>query len=45
MKEQLVNLIIDDLKANLYESQEYIFDLVKEALMQRTIKQLKEINS
>jgi hypothetical protein len=44
MKEELVNAIIDDLRANLYDSQEYIFELVKEALMQRTIEDLKEIN-
>jgi hypothetical protein len=44
MKEELVDAIIDDLRANLYDSQEYIFELVKEALMQRTIEDLKEIN-
>jgi hypothetical protein len=44
MKEELVDVIIDDLRANLYDSQEYIFELVKEALMQRTIEDLKEIN-
>ena len=44
-KEQLINEIIEDLKENFFESKEYIFDLVKEALMQRTIKELKEINA
>ncbi len=44
MKEELVDAIIDDLRANFYDSQEYIFELVKEALMQRTIEDLKEIN-
>lgn len=43
-KEDLVNEIIEDLKENFYESQEYIFMLVKEALMLRTIRDLKEIN-
>jgi hypothetical protein len=43
-KEELVEEIIQDLKENLYESQDYIFMLVREALMQRTIRDLKEIN-
>jgi hypothetical protein len=43
-KERLVNRIIEDLKANMYDSEEYIFDLVREALMQRTIEDLKDIN-
>lgn len=43
-KEKLVDAIIEDLKANIYDSQEYIFMLVREALMQRTIRDLKEIN-
>jgi hypothetical protein len=43
-KTELVNQIIEDLKENLYDSQDYIFILVREALMQRTIKDLKEIN-
>jgi hypothetical protein len=44
-KEELINQIIEDLKQNFYESQEYIFDLVKEALIKRSIKELKEINA
>ena len=43
-KEKLVEEIIQDLKDNLYESQDYIFMLVRETLMQRTIRDLKEIN-
>ena len=43
-KEKLVQEILEDLKENFYESQEYIFDLVREALMQRTIQDLKQIN-
>jgi hypothetical protein len=43
-KKELVNQIIEDLKENLYDSQDYIFMLVREALMQRTIQDLKEIN-
>jgi hypothetical protein len=43
-KEELVNQIIEDLKENLYDSQYYIFQLVRETLMQRTIKELKSFN-
>jgi len=43
-KEDLVERIIDNLKANIYDSQEYIWDLCREALMKRTNKDLKEIN-
>jgi hypothetical protein len=44
-KEDLIEQIVDDLKENLFESEEYIFDLVREALRTRTIKELKEINA
>ena len=43
-KERLVDRIIEDLKANIYDSEVYIFDLVREAIMQRTIQDLKDIN-
>ena len=44
-KQRLVNEIIDNLWENLYESEEYIKDLVEESLMRRTQKDLKEINA
>ena len=40
-KKALVEQIVDDLQANEYESREYIFDLVREALMTRTQAYLK----
>ena len=43
-KEKLVERIIDDLKANLYDSQDYIWDLCREALRTRTNRELKQIN-
>lgn len=42
-KEILVERIIDDLKANIYDSEEYIWSLCRETLMARTNKELKEI--
>ncbi len=44
-KEKLIENIVDDLENNMYESKEYIFDLVREALSTRTIEELKEINA
>lgn len=44
-KEDLIEQIVDDLKNNMFESEEYVFDLVREALRTRTIKELKEINN
>jgi hypothetical protein len=44
-RSELINGIIEDLQENYFESKEYIFDLVREALETRTIKELKEINS
>lgn len=43
-KEDLIEQIIDDLKDNMFESEDYIFDLVREALDTRTVEELKEIN-
>ena len=43
-KNKIVEDIIDDLKENLYDSQEYIFDLVRESLLKRTNKELLQIN-
>ena len=43
-KEDLIEQIVDDLKNNMFESEDYIFDLVREALRTRTVKELKEIN-
>jgi hypothetical protein len=42
-KDLLIDLIIDDLQNNEYESREYIYDLVKEALKRRTLSDLKQI--
>lgn len=44
-KEKLVDSIVEDLWNNIYDSQEYIKDLVKESLLRRTQKELKEINA
>ena len=44
-KNKIVKDIIEDLKENLYDSQEYIFDLVKESLLRRTNKELLQINA
>lgn len=44
-KTALVENIIDDLKFNMYDSYDYIFDLCREALMKRTQAELKEINA
>lgn len=44
-KNKIVEDIIDDLKENLYDSQEYIFDLVRESLLRRTNKELLQINT
>lgn len=41
-KKDLVEMIIEDLKENICDSQEYIFDLCREALMKRTKKELIE---
>jgi len=43
-KEKLVDEIIEDLKENIYDSHEHIFQLCREALMLRTIRDLKEYN-
>lgn len=42
-KDELIDKIIDDLKFNIYESHDYIFDLVKESLKRRTKSDLKQI--
>lgn len=44
-KEDLIEQIVDDLKNNMFDSEDYIFDLVREALRTRTVKELKEYNS
>lgn len=43
-KENLIDEIIADLKNNEFESREYIYDLVREALSERTFSELKQIN-
>jgi hypothetical protein len=44
-KEKLIESIIDDLWENIYDSQDYIKDLVRESLSRRTQKDLKQINA
>ena len=44
-KQAIINSVIENLKENLYDSQEYIFDLVEESLLKRTNKELLEINN
>lgn len=44
-KAKLIHSIIEDLWENLYESEEYIKDLLFETLSKRTQKDLKEINA
>jgi polyhydroxyalkanoate synthesis regulator phasin len=44
-KDKLIDILIDDLQANEYESREYIYDLVREALRNRTLTDLKELVS
>ena len=42
-KDTIIDDIIDDLKENIYESNNYILDLVREALRRRTLGDLKDI--
>ena len=44
-KSAIIDGIIEDLKENMYESYDYIFDLVRESLERRTKEDLKEINA
>ena len=44
-KSVLINRIVEDLEENLFDSKEYIFDLVREALNTRTKQELKDINN
>lgn len=44
-KENLIKEIIEDLKENIFDSQEFIFELVEESLKNKTIEELKEINN
>ena len=44
-KENLIKEIIENLKDNIFYSQEFIFELVEESLKNRTIEELKEINN
>lgn len=41
-KDSLIDLLIEDLQANEYDSMEYIYCLVREALRTRTLSQLRE---
>lgn len=42
-KQALIEKVIEDLKYNLYDSEEYIFALCHEALQTRTNKELNEL--
>lgn len=42
-KDRIIDILIDDLQANEYESREYIYDLVREALRNRTLTDLKDM--
>lgn len=42
-KDKLIEDVIEDLKSNIYENEDYIFILVREALRTRTQKELKQI--
>lgn len=44
-KEKLIDMIVDDLQNNEYDSRGYIYDLVREALRTRTQADLKQIIS
>lgn len=44
-KADLVNRIVEDLEENFYDSKEYIFDLVRESLNNRTKQELTDINA
>jgi polyhydroxyalkanoate synthesis regulator phasin len=40
-KDKLIDSLIEDLQCNEFESKEYIYDLVREALRNRTLTYLK----
>ena len=42
-KDSLIAVLIDDLKENEYDSKEYIYSLVREALRTRTLTDLKDM--
>lgn len=42
-KEALIERIVEYLKNNTFEYEDYIFDLVREALETRTVEELEEI--
>ena len=42
-KEKLINEIINMIRNNMYEYEDFCMDLVEEALKKRTQKELKEI--
>ena len=43
-KEERINEIIDDIKANRYDSEGFVFDLIREALNNKTEEELKDFN-
>lgn len=44
-KKLLIDNIVEDLQENFYDSQEYIFDLVRESLLKKSNKELLGILS
>lgn len=42
-KDKLIDILIEDLQANEYESREYVYDLVRDALRSRTLCDLKDL--
>lgn len=42
-KEELVNLIIEDIKADEFDNKRYLYELAREALMGRTQEDLQQI--
>ena len=42
-KQALIEKVIENLKSNLYDREEYIFSLCHEALQNRTNKELNEL--
>lgn len=42
-KDSLIDVLIDDLKENEYDSKAYIYSLVREALRTRTLTDLKDM--
>lgn len=42
-KEKLIEMIVSQLQSQVYEYEDFIFNLCREALLKRTNKELKEL--